>query len=514
MSRRNSGTRSRVIWRPSRRFCRKNALLLLTLLAVIIGLTLGFVLRPLSLSEDTIRLINFPGELFMQMLKMMILPLIFSSLISALAEMDARNASKMGFITLAYYIFTAVLSIALGITLVLLIHPGDPTVKGSSVADVPQEKDVFALDTILDLVRNMFPSNIIKACFQLVQTTYKPAKLTYKKAFLNTSGINETIVDETAQKMVREIRSISGTNVLGILVFCTGFGMVISMIGQQGRILVEFFSNLNSVVMLWVKSLMWFAPLGIVCLIAGNVLEIGDLSVMAQVLMMYVITVILALTIHTVIVMPGIYFIITRKNPQAVVQAMFHALVTGFGTASGFSTLALTNPFYQVITFSSAALPVSIQCLEDQLFIDRRVTRFVLPLGTTLNMDGNALYEAVAVIFIAQLNNVSFSLTEVATVSFTATVASLGLGSVPAGLVSILLILSTVGLSAKDVPLLFTVDWLIDRIRTMINVLGDGFIAAAVAHLLRDELAQPDNEGLSINLSNFLFFCPTITQSY
>uniref|UniRef100_A0A914NXI1 Amino acid transporter n=1 Tax=Meloidogyne incognita TaxID=6306 RepID=A0A914NXI1_MELIC len=175
--------------------------------------------------------------------------------------------------------------------------------------------------------------------------------------------------------------------------------------------------------------------------------------------------------------MPLIYFLFTRKNPLKVAKGMLQALVTAFGTASG-----------------GAALPVSMRCMEENLKIDSRITRFVLPLGSTINMDGNALYEAVAVIFIAQLNNVTLTLTEVITVSFIATIASLGLNSVPAGLVSIFVILSTVGLPVKDIPLVITADWLLDRIRTSINVLGDAFVASTVSHYLEFKLKETDNK--------------------
>uniref|UniRef100_A0A1I8BTJ7 Amino acid transporter n=1 Tax=Meloidogyne hapla TaxID=6305 RepID=A0A1I8BTJ7_MELHA len=145
-----------------------------------------------------------------------------------------------------------------------------------------------------------------------------------------------------------------------------------------------------------------------------------------------------------------------------------------------------------------------MRCMEENLKIDSRITRFVLPLGSTINMDGNALYEAVAVIFIAQLNNVTLTMTEVITVSFIATIASLGLNSVPAGLVSIFVILSTVGLPVKDIPLVITADWLLDRIRTSINVLGDAFVASTVSHYLELKLKEKDfNKNEEINEKDF-----------
>uniref|UniRef100_A0AC35G7E9 Amino acid transporter n=1 Tax=Panagrolaimus sp. PS1159 TaxID=55785 RepID=A0AC35G7E9_9BILA len=158
---------------------------------------------------------------------------------------------------------------------------------------------------------------------------------------------------------------------------------------------------------------------------------------------------------------------------------MLQALTTAFGTAS-----------------SGATLPVTFRALEENLKIDRRVTRFVLPLGATITMDGTALYEAVAVIFIAQLHNVQLSVFELLTISFTTTIASIGSGSVPAGLDTILIVLTTVGLPAKDLSLLLTVDWLLDRIRTSVNVLGDGFGCGIIYHLSKARLLEADNDEL------------------
>ncbi|CAD5219446.1 unnamed protein product [Bursaphelenchus okinawaensis] len=396
-------------------FCQKNLLLTLTINSVIIGLALGFVLRGMSLSAETIQIINFPGEIFLQVLKLMILPLIFSSLISALAQLDARSAGQMGMITVGYYLLTVILSTITGIILVLTIHPGHPEINASNKAvDASEHHAVSPLDTFLDVVRNMFPENVIQATFQRVQTSYYEHKPKSLRANMTSAIIK------------KKIEYAEGMNILGIIMFCSGFGIIISQFGQKARIIIDFFIILEAVIMKLVDVFMWLAPLGIVCLIAGNILELDDLSDTAQLLLI------------------------------------------------------------------GAALPVSMQCMEDNLKIDRRISRFVLPLGSTINMDGNALYEAVAVIFIAQLNGVELSLAEVITVSLISTIASLGLNSVPAGLVSILIILKTVDLPTKDVSLLITVDWLIDRIRTLINVLGDAFTAGIVSHYLQKELDKAD----------------------
>ncbi|TMS37957.1 hypothetical protein L596_004787 [Steinernema carpocapsae] len=451
-------------------FMKKHLLLTLTVIAVLLGVFLGFILRSFDFSQDTIQLINFPGEIFMQVLKLMILPLIFSSLISALAQMDVKESGQMGAITILYYMTTTILSTITGIVMVLAIHPGDPTIKNDFSVNNADDSNISPLDTFLDLIRNMFPENIVQASFERVQTNYVMVKPSFKKKTYNGTIVMPPLLRKA-------IVSAEGMNILGIIVFCTGFGIVISKLGEKGRIVVEFFVILDAVIMRFVETLMWLAPVGIVCLICGNLLDVDDLSDTAQVLMMYVITVFSALMFHLVVTMPGLYFLITRRNPMAVMKGMLQAVVTGFGTASG-----------------GAALPMSMQCMEENLKVDRRITRFVLPLGSTINMDGNALYEAVAVIFIAQLNNVQLSIAEVVTVSLTATIASLGLGSVPAGLVSILLILSTLGLPAKDVSLIITVDWLLDRIRTAINVLGDGYATGVVSHFITKRLQESDKD--------------------
>ncbi|CAD6194199.1 unnamed protein product [Caenorhabditis auriculariae] len=432
---------------------------------VALGVILGFGLRPLNLPQETLQLINFPGEIFMQVLKMMILPLIFSSLISALAQMDAKESGQMGLSTVLYYLTTATLATILGIFLVTVIQPGDPSIKGDHLAHVDNDNNVSAMDTFLDLVRNMFPENIIQATFARVQTTYV------------TMRPNIAVKNETEAFMVkRAVGLTEGTNILGIIVFCTGFGIIISQLGERARTVVDFFVILDAVIMRWVMTLMWFAPLGITSLICGNLLELDDLSDIASVLALYTLTVVTGLMIHTVITVPLLYFFITRKNPITIFKGMIQAVVTTFGTAS-----------------SGSSLPISMQCVENACGVDRRISRFVLPLGSTINMDGNALYEAVAVIFIAQLNNVQLTIAQILTVSITATIASIGTQSVPAGLVSILLILNTVGLPVRDVSMLFTVDWLLDRIRTAINVLGDGYAASVIHHILQKNLDIADS---------------------
>ncbi|XGW27432.1 hypothetical protein V3C99_007772 [Haemonchus contortus] len=423
--------------------------------SVVLGITLGLALRTFELSSDSVSLLQFPGEIFMRLLKLMILPLVVASLISSLAQMDAANSSLMGVVTLIYYLTTVFLATLLGIFLVLTIHPGDPRLAYG--LPVVEAHKISALDSILDLIRNMFPDNIVQASFERSRTVHRT----------NVVARNNV----TVQEITKEVSDQRGMNIIGIIVFCIGFGVVSSFYAEKVRVVVDFFVALDKIVMELMLSVMWFSPFGITSLICGSLLELDDIWIAAGAMSKYVLTILVGLLIHSFITIPALYVVITRKNPIKIFRCMRQAGAVAMGTAS-----------------SGAALPLSISGMEEEGGIDERVTRFVLPFGANVNMDGCALYEAVAVIFIAQINQVQLRADQIITISITSTIASLGLNAVPAGLVSILLILSTVGLPTTEVPLLFAVDWLLDRIRTALNVIGDGFAASVVEYSLKKHM--------------------------
>ncbi|VDM99003.1 unnamed protein product [Thelazia callipaeda] len=454
---------------------RQNLLLVLTIASVITGVLLGFMGRSLDLKSQTVVLFGFPGEILMHMLKLMILPLIISSLISGLAQLDAKQSGRLGSLAVLYYVTTTAIAVVTGIFLVLVIHPGDPTIK-QNIEGTTEAKSVSSLDAFLDLLRNTFPENIVQATFQQVQTKYIPIKV--KVLEKNNSETLEASANSSFTVMKPSVEYVSGMNVLGIIVFSISFGIVLSQLGEQARTMVEFFSVMDQVIMRLVMIIMWYSPIGIMSLIIGKILEIDDLADMARMLVLYVVTVLIGLFIHAFISLPLLFFACTRKNPFVFMRGLVQACVTALGTAS-----------------SSATLPMTMKCLEENLEIDRRVTRFVLPVGATINMDGTALYEAVAAIFIAQTNGIELSVGQVITVSLTATLASIGAASVPsAGLVTMLIVLTAVGLPVKDVSLIVAVDWLLDRIRTSINVLGDAYGAGIVHHFSLKHLAVTDSE--------------------
>nr|7NPW_A Chain A, Excitatory amino acid transporter 1 [Homo sapiens]7NPW_B Chain B, Excitatory amino acid transporter 1 [Homo sapiens]7NPW_C Chain C, Excitatory amino acid transporter 1 [Homo sapiens] len=451
----------------------RNAFVLLTVTAVIVGTILGFTLRPYRMSYREVKYFSFPGELLMRMLQMLVLPLIISSLVTGMAALDSKASGKMGMRAVVYYMTTTIIAVVIGIIIVIIIHPG----KGTKENMHREGKivRVTAADAFLDLIRNMFPPNLVEACFKQFKTNYE------KRSFKVPIQANETLVGavinnvseamETLTRITEELvpvpGSVNGVNALGLVVFSMCFGFVIGNMKEQGQALREFFDSLNEAIMRLVAVIMWYAPVGILFLIAGKIVEMEDMGVIGGQLAMYTVTVIVGLLIHAVIVLPLLYFLVTRKNPWVFIGGLLQALITALGTSS-----------------SSATLPITFKCLEENNGVDKRVTRFVLPVGATINMDGTALYEALAAIFIAQVNNFELNFGQIITISITATAASIGAAGIPqAGLVTMVIVLTSVGLPTDDITLIIAVDWFLDRLRTTTNVLGDSLGAGIVEHL-------------------------------
>ncbi|XP_011355130.1 excitatory amino acid transporter 2 isoform X5 [Pteropus medius] len=420
----------------------KNLLLTLTVFGVILGAVCGGLLRLASpIHPDVVMLIAFPGDILMRMLKMLILPLIISSLITGLSGLDAKASGRLGTRAMVYYMSTTIIAAVLGVILVLAIHPGNPKLK-KQLGPGKKNDEVSSLDAFLDLIRNLFPENLVQACFQQIQTVTK--KVLVAPQSEEESNVTNSVVSlltETATEAPEETKVVikkglefkDGMNVLGLIGFFIAFGIAMGKMGEQAKLMVEFFNILNEIVMKLVIMIMWYSPLGIACLICGKIIAIKDLEVVARQLGMYMVTVIVGLIIHGGIFLPLIYFLVTRKNPFSFFAGIFQAWITALGTAS-----------------SAGTLPVTFRCLEENLGIDKRVTRFVLPVGATINMDGTALYEAVAAIFIAQMNGVVLDGGQIVTVR--------------------------------------------DRMRTSVNVVGDSFGAGIVYHLSKSELDTIDSQ--------------------
>ncbi|XP_076809357.1 excitatory amino acid transporter 2-like [Clavelina lepadiformis] len=454
---------NRILPCDCRRLRSEELLIILTVAGVLIGVLLGVFLRPTCPSDDVIILITFPGEILMRILKMLIIPTIITSVITGLSGVNLKRGGKMAGHATVYYLTTTTLAVIIGMVLVSIIHPG------RSYFDLRSADDVEiapSLDSFLDLLRNIFPDNIIGACTAMVQTRTRkiasPVNSTSYPVRHNSSFLENVT-------LVKTLEVVPNTNVLGLLVFSMSFAVTLSSIGRQGKPVKEFFYILNKIFMKMIRVVIWYSPIGIGSLIAGNVLRMETTFGFIETIGWYMGTVLIGLLIHCVIVLPAIFYIITRNNPFRIYKGVFQAWLTALGTAS-----------------SAATLPVTMMCAERNLNIDKRVTRFVLPLGATMNMDGTALLEAVAAVTIAQMCQIDLNTGQLVTISVTATLASTGAAAIPgAGLMAVLLILSAAGIPSEGIAVLWSVDWILDRLRTSVNILGDCIGAAIVDHLYK-----------------------------
>jgi len=371
---------------------------------------------------------SFLGSLFLQALKMLIVPLILSSIISGVAGMgDGGAMGRLGGKTLLYYLLTTLLAVLAGLTLVNAISPG--------IVDGMPAKDLLALshdgdevaarvaghgiDDIAGIFLRMVPTNIVAAA--------------------------------------------ADGQMLGLIFFGLLFGYFMTRIdGSVARTLKEFWQGVFAVMMQITEWIMRFAPIGVFALVAGVVASTGFDAFTP--LLAFFLTVLAGLAFHFLVTLPLLLLLIGRVNPLRHYQAMAPALLTAFSTAS-----------------SSATLPVTMDCVENRAGVSNRTTSFVLPLGATVNMDGTALYECVAAMFIAQAYGVDLGFAEQFTVVLLALMTSIGVAGIPAAsLVAITIILSSVGLPIEGVGLILAVDRVLDMCRTSVNIFSDSCGAVVI----------------------------------
>jgi len=380
------------------------------LFGIIVGLVAALV--SVALFGEAMAPVEFLGTLFLKALKMIIVPLIIASMIVGVTGMgDVRKLGRVGGLTLVYYMVTTGLAVLIGIVLVNIIRPGAGlAMAGATVPDQVAAKQTLG---VADIVLSFVSDNIMRA--------------------------------------------MSEMDILPIIVFSLVFGAILTTIGDAGKPVIAFFNGVNEALMKMIHLIMLLAPIGVFGLVAGRFAAAGSLSALIGGLGRYMTTVLVGLAIHGFIVLPILLFVFGRRNPYRYMMNMGSALLTAFSTAS-----------------SSATLPLTIESVHENNGVHRRAAYFVLPIGATINMDGTALYESVAAIFIAQVAGIHLTLTQQCLIFITATLAAVGAAGIPqAGLVTMVIVLRAVGLPLEGVGLILAVDWLLDRFRTMINVWGD-----------------------------------------
>ncbi len=395
-------------------------LVLWILLGIVIGALLG------GLSPTGGSAVQFIGDLFLQALKMIIVPLVTLSITVGITGLgDVRRLGTIGWRTIAYYLTTTTLAVITGLVLVSLIHPGiGADTAGATLAEAVRGKEgATPAETIRQVLAGLLPANVIAAAAE--------------------------------------------TEVLPLIVFSLFFGGVLTTFGERARPLISLLELGNDVVMRMVHVIMRFAPLGIGCLVAGRLAQAngfaGFLPELAKV-GRYSLTVLLGLSIHGLLTLPLLLVFLGRRSMKHYAIAVSEALATAFGTAS-----------------SSATLPLTVECTTEKGGVSSRTASFVLPLGATINMDGTALYEAVAAVFIAEAFGVHLDPAALVVVALTATLASIGAAGIPeAGLVTMVIVLKAVDLPIEGISIILLVDWFLDRCRTTINVWGDSVGAAII----------------------------------
>jgi solute carrier family 1 (neuronal/epithelial high affinity glutamate transporter), member 1 len=386
------------------------------------------------------------GEIFLNLLKMIVVPLVLTSVMSGIIGLgDVRKLGKPGAVAIGYYVTTTLLAVVLGLIVVNLIDPGVGMADSKEVAEArasggPKLANPESAQTVGQLLAGMakllFTDNLFKSAIEV--------------------------------------------QLLPLIVFAILFAAVLTMHGSKSGTLVRVINQVNDALMDFVLLLMRFAPLGIFCLVAaqfGQANADGQLLAEIQSVSKYMAAVLIGLALHGLVTLPIILWLVTRRNPYHFIVQMSRALGTAFSTAS-----------------SSATLPVTIESAIDEAKISPRAVKFVTPLGATINMDGTALYEAVAAIFIAQAFGIHLDFSDQVIVAVTATLAAIGAAGIPqAGLITMVIVLNAVKLPVEGIALVLSVDWLLDRFRTTINVFGDAIGAAVVERAL-----PPENDEESI----------------
>jgi len=369
------------------------------------------------------------GKFFISALKMLIGPLVAFAMITAVAGLgDARKLGRLSRETVLYFLVTTVIAVVLGAVLVNLFAPGEGLPHGT--LHVPEKVANKQELGLIDIVLSFVSDNIIKS-------------------FVNLE-------------------------MLPIIVFSLCFGAVLTTLGARGKAVLDFCEGGNEAMMKLVHLVLLLAPIGVFGLIGGRfgqeLAKGGPEQFWAMISAVggYSLTVIIGLAIHGAIVLPLFIKFLGRRSPIEVARGVGKALFTAFSTAS-----------------SAATIPVTLEGVEEELNVSQRTSRFVVPLGATVNMNGTALYEAVAVIFIAQALGMELTLLQQVLIVITATLAAIGAAGIPeAGLVTMVMVLQAAKVPIEGVELILAVDWLLDRFRTTVNVWGDVAGAIVIEHRL------------------------------
>lgn len=394
-------------------------------IALLIGALFGVVIHywiSSSYIKDTViveGVLYVVGQGFIRLMQMLVVPLVFCSLIcGSMAIGDTKTLGKVGVKTIGFYLVTTALAVCVALGSALLINPG----RGLDM-DAVQKGTVSSTTeatSLVDTLLNIIPKN--------------------------------------------PVQSMANGDMLPIIVFALFVGIMLAKLGTRGSVVANFFSQFNDVMMEMTMAIMKIAPIGVFCLIARTFATVG-FSAFAPMLK-YMGNVTLALAIQCLVVYQILLFVFTRLNPFKFIKKFLPVMGFAFSTAT-----------------SNATIPMSIDTLSKKMGVSKQISSFTIPLGATINMDGTSIMQGVAVVFIAQAYGIPLTMGNLATVVVTATLASIGTAGVPSvGLVTLAMVLNSVGLPTEGIALIMGIDRILDMIRTAVNITGDAVCTTIVCH--------------------------------
>lgn len=395
---------------------------------LLLGLGLSLFEEDSAVAKGGLYIVELLGTLFIDLLKMVLIPLVFSSIAVGVANLRAhRQMHKVWKATLGFFIFSMALAMMLGLAAANLVRPGE----GLQLAMFQDAMEGFRAG---EMPLSGFIAQLFHSLFQ------------------------------------NPVKALAEGNVLAVVAFALLLGIALVVGGERYANILILLQELMELMLMLVGWIMRLAPLGIMALLA-KLAATQDLALLAT-LIEFVAMVVVTTLLHGIVVLPLILYLVTGMTPLKFWRGAREALITAFATSS-----------------SSATLPVTLRCVEQHLHVKRDIAGFVVPLGATLNMDGTALYEAAAALFIANLAGIELNLAQQMIVFLTAMLAAMGAPGIPsAGMVTMVLVLQSVGLPAEAIAILLPVDRLLDTFRTAVNVEGDMVGSLVVQKWVRSEL--------------------------
>ncbi len=397
-------------------------------IALILGMICGVVfhyLVPEGFVRDTVfveGIFYVIGQGFIRLMQMLVVPLVFCSIVCGAASIgDTKTLGTVGVKTLVFYVCTTAIAVAVALTVANLINPGVGVDMSSILVDTSASEKLGQAEevSVVDTLLGIIPTN--------------------------------------------PIDSLASGDMLPVIFFALFVGIIIAILGRKAETVHSFFEQFNDIMMQMTSMIMVVAPFGVFCLLSRTFANIGFDAFLPMV--KYMVSVLGGLVVHCLIVYMILLAVFARVNPIMFLKKFVSVMAFAFSTAT-----------------SNATIPLNIETLDKKMGVDRRISSFTIPLGATINMDGTAIMQGVAVVFTAQLFGVPLGPVEYATVIATATLASIGTAGVPSvGLITLSMVFNSVGLPLEGIALIMGIDRILDMARTAVNITGDAVVTCVVA---------------------------------